>query len=106
MPVNCLPCQVRDLFLFSRAQGIQSGFIPEGPRLKQARDMKVYIEYLLISRLVITVSFSPAVWSSNDSLASAPTAHLGGHNWVPSITASCKFGQQDDEQLHLTVEVV
>ena len=48
-----------------------------GQKLRRSRDAKVYIEYLLISRLVITVSFLPLVWNDLQSSAIAQAAQIG-----------------------------
>ena len=35
-----------------------------GPRRRQAKELKIYVEYLLISQLNFTVSFLPIDWNS------------------------------------------
>ena len=48
-----------------------------GNKLRRCRDAKVYIEYLLIARLVVTVSFLPIISTDLQSTAMAQAAHLG-----------------------------
>lgn len=62
----------RDVHRAAGGEAIQGG-----QKLRRSRDAKVYIEYLLISRLVITVSFLPIVWNDLHSPAIAQATHIG-----------------------------
>ena len=48
-----------------------------GYSLQHLQETKVYIEYLFISRVTLTVSFLPADWANLQSAALSRTANLG-----------------------------
>jgi len=50
-----------------------------GYRLRHSLESKVYVEYLVISQLVVTVSFLPAAWSDVKGRAATvgPNSNLG-----------------------------
>ena len=66
-------------FLWCRGARESAGseLLQGGQKLRKSRDAKVYIEYLLISRLVITVSFLPIVWNDLQSHALVQAAQIG-----------------------------
>lgn len=48
------------------------------PKLKRPMDTKVYIEHLFVGRLIITISFLPAVWNNlQQNTTTAQATHIG-----------------------------
>ena len=64
-----------------RQSGPRLDILRGGYRLRHSRESKVYVEYLLISQLVVTVSFLPASWRDVRSRSATPEpskSNLGG----------------------------
>ena len=58
--------------MICRQDGPRLDILKGGYRLRHSRESKAYVEYLLISQLVVTVSFLPASWRDVRSRSSTP----------------------------------
>lgn len=70
----------RELKLFccsAKDNTFGSEILKSSHRRRQAKELKLYVEYLFVSQLSITVSFLPIDWSSLQATLLASAAYLG-----------------------------